>query len=598
MLSSLLLCREVQDGDELTQRELAQRLKTSLGRVNSLIQTAEQYGWLSRKRNGRHLRLTDKGHAKLDEYRVDNAIILAAGFGSRFVPLTYDTPKGLLKVHGQPMLERQIEQLLAVGVSEIYLVVGYMKEAFDYLIDKYGVTLIFNPAYASKNNLASLYLARQHLKNSYILVSDHYLEDNIFHRQEFFSWYCCSQVTGKTLEWYAQATQAGRIEKIIIGGTPSEGLALIGPAFIDSAHAQRFRELLEEHYHRPDSDFEYWEHILVKHINELELWVNDQTGRVWEFENLEELRAYDPSYLLSANSAILDLIAKHFAISPSAITSIEPLKAGMTNQSFLFSVDGQRYVFRQPGAGTEKLINRAYEKRAYECAQETGLPDELVYFDGSSGIKISRYYENARVADPFDDGDLEVSMRLIRRLHDYAIKPPHSFDIERLIVFYRGLAQDLGAIRFADIADVNQKIDRLLHLRQSLAVPEVLCHADPVPTNILFLPDGSNRLIDWEYSGGGDPLMDVAMYAIYSYFDRLRSDLALYLYLGHEPDRQQQARLYLYIALGGFLWSMWTEYKQGLGVEFGDYGMVMYRYAKDYYAIVTNEGFFNDLEGN
>jgi len=81
-------------------------------------------------------------------YKVDNAIFLAAGFGSRFVPITYELPKGLVSVKGEPMIERQIRQLLEKGINEIIIVVGYLKEKFDYLIDKYKVKLVYNPDYS------------------------------------------------------------------------------------------------------------------------------------------------------------------------------------------------------------------------------------------------------------------------------------------------------------------------------------------------------------------------------------------------------------------------------------------------------------------
>lgn len=87
-----------------------------------------------------------------------------------------------------------------------------------------------------------------------------------------------------------------------------------------------------------------------------------------------------------------------------------------------------------------------------------------------------------------------------------------------------------------------------------------------------------------------DPIMDVSMYAIYAQFDRERIELSLDYYLGRKPTPQEQVRLYLYVALGGFLWSMWSEYKQGLGQEFGEYPMIMYRYMKDYFNILENMG--------
>ena len=97
-----------------------------------------------------------------------NAIILAAGKSNRFAPFTYEKPKGLFRVKGEILIERQIEQLQQAGVSEIYIVVGYMKEKFFYLEQKYGVKLIVNNEFGKKGNLYSLYVTREHFNNTFI----------------------------------------------------------------------------------------------------------------------------------------------------------------------------------------------------------------------------------------------------------------------------------------------------------------------------------------------------------------------------------------------------------------------------------------------
>ena len=109
-----------------------------------------------------------------------NAIILAAGKSSRLAPFTYERPKGLFRVKGEILIERQIEQLLSAGIKEIYIVVGYMKEKFFYLEQKYGVCLLVNNTYAAKGNLYSLYVAKEYLKNTYICCADHYFIENPF----------------------------------------------------------------------------------------------------------------------------------------------------------------------------------------------------------------------------------------------------------------------------------------------------------------------------------------------------------------------------------------------------------------------------------
>ena len=118
--------------------------------------------------------------------KVENAIILAAGMGSRMIPLTYEKPKGLIEVRGESMVERQIRQLLAVGIKKILIVTGYLAEQFDFLQEKYAgiVTCIYNPNYESQNNIASLYLVRQYLGDTYLLSADNYYPENIFKGQE------------------------------------------------------------------------------------------------------------------------------------------------------------------------------------------------------------------------------------------------------------------------------------------------------------------------------------------------------------------------------------------------------------------------------
>ncbi len=576
---------ELLDDSGLSQRELARRCRLSLGTVNRTIHYARGEGWLAA--GDPSWSVTEAGLSYLEPYRVKNAIVLAAGFGSRCVPLTYETPKGLLKVKGQPMLERQIEQLLAKGIEEIILVVGYMKEAFDYLIDKYGVQLIFNPDYATANNYASLYQAADYLDNSYILVADNWMEKNIFNPYEPSSWYSCLYFEGETEEWCVETTASGLIKSIHIGG--SDSLALVGPAYFDRAFSARFKPLLEETYGKAYAADYYWENILKDHLDELPMKANIQTGNVHEFENLEELRAYDKSYLNDTRNKIMTYIATQHQVSQGAIQGIEPMKEGLTNQSFKFSIGGEAYVFRQPGEGTDKLINRADEKATYDLLEPLIVTDEVVSFDPESGVRITRYYEGARVADPFSDEDLRVSMEMIKRVHDRRLKVDYHFDIRGKIDYYEGLVQEIGAVRFRDYGQVRVKALALLDLRDRLNIGEVLCHGDYLHANVLFLKHGGVRLIDWEYSGMADPIMDVSMYAIFSDFDRERIDLSLKYYLGREPQEEETLRLYLYVALGGFLWSMWGSFKQKLGLELGDYPMKMYRYMKDFYSLIREK---------
>jgi len=595
--SILLILREIAESGENSpsQRGLSESLDISLGKINALLKEAVKWEMISVENESgeRMYALTDLGRGVLEMFRVDNAILLAAGLGSRFVPFTYETPKGLLEVNGQPMIERQIEQLHQVGITDITIVVGYLKEKFDYLIDKYGVSLVFNPEYAKKNNFVSVYYALDRLKNTYLLVSDHYIENNMFREWEPYSWLSCSYFTGPTNEWGVKTGARDRITRIDTTG--KDEWALNGPAFFMGETSARFAALIKEAYSKPGTDNYYWEDILAENLSDLEIYINRQpAGNVREFENLEELRDFDVSYADETGNTIMRMIAETFGVPQSEITGIQPLKEGMTNQSFVFHVGGESYVFRLPGAGTEALISRGAEKRNYELVAPLELSDELIHFDEKTGIKISRYYDGARVVNAENDDELKRAMELLAKMHGAGIKSDHSFDIAERIDFYEILADGLNAIRFSDYHEVREKANELLAFKERLAIPETLCHIDYVYANILWLPDGSVRVIDWEYSGAADPIIDVAMFSIYSYFTRERADKALSFYLARPPTGEETARLYMYIALAGFLWAIWCQYKQGLGEEFGEYPLIQYRYMKDFYRILKEGGHLDE----
>lgn len=288
-----LICRNILEHPDITQRELAKRLDISLGTANRLINDCLEQGLAVIDSEANKYTLTEKGMALLLPYKVDGALIMAAGFGSRFVPLTFEMPKGLLEVFGERMIERQIKQLHSVGITDITIVVGYLKEKFEYLIDKYQVKLLYNPEYSSKNNLATIYHAREVLRgrNMYILSSDNWLRDNMFHAYECGAWYSTSYMEGNTSEWCVKTNKKGRISSISVGGHDS--YALYGPAFFSREFSMEFLLIIEDYYHRPGTEQFYWENALMEHLQELALFSNPQPeNQVYEFENLEIGRAH------------------------------------------------------------------------------------------------------------------------------------------------------------------------------------------------------------------------------------------------------------------------------------------------------------------
>ncbi len=606
-----LVCRNILEHPQITQRELALAMDVSLGTANRLIRECIEQNLITAADDG-HYQTAPEGMTLLEHYRVDGAVIIAAGFGSRFVPLTFETPKGLLEVFGERMIERQIRQLHEAGITDITIVVGYLKEKFEYLTDKFGVKLLYNKEYSAKNTLATLYHARKAFqgRNMYLLSSDNWMRENMYHAYECGSWYSSVYQEQETSEWCLSFNKKGKIQRVEIGGRGS--WVMYGPVFLEREWSQHFFPVLEAYYSLPGTEQFYWEHVYLELLNgeaarrledagitsiqgipvsrlsaeipQLDLYVNRQaSNQVYEFENLEELRLFDPRYQNHSDNAAMELVSQVFRVPESEIRNITCLKSGMTNKSFLFSVSGSRYICRIPGPGTELLIDRRQEAAVYEAVRPLGITEHVLYFNRNNGYKISEYYENARNCDASVPSDMEPCMELLRQVHQARLTVEHRFDIRERILFYESLCLKYGEIPFEDYAKVKGWMTELMDSLDRMGRPQTLCHIDSVADNFLFLTDGGLRLIDWEYSGMCDPLIDVAMCCIYSYYDEAQTDWLIETYLGRIPDSEERAVVYSYVALGGFLWTLWAVYKSRLGEEFGEYTLIMYRYAKRYY---------------
>lgn len=610
-----LVCRTVLERPGITQRELAALLDVSLGTANGLVKECIQRGYIEENNGaeGNKWALRQAGKELLEPYRVDGALIIAAGFGSRFVPLTFETPKGLLEVFGERMIERQIKQLHEAGVRDITIAVGYLKEKFEYLIDKFDVTLLYNPEYSSKNTLTTIYRARKVLegRNMYVLSSDNWMRENMYHGYECGAWYSSVLQKGETKEWCLSFNKKGRITQVKVGG--KDQWVMYGPAYFSREFSRMFLPVLEAYYKTPGTEQFYWEQVYVDMLegeargrleedrellkaaeeasglpalrwDEIEMDVNRQReDQVYEFENLEELRLFDTKYQRQSDNEAMSLVSSVFQVPESEIHDIRCLKAGMTNKSFLFKVGERHCICRVPGPGTEFLINRREEARVYEVIKPLGITERLLYLNPDTGYKIADYYEGARNALAGDWKDMEKCMEVVRRLHRSGLRVEHSFDIRERIDFYEKLCRSHGGILFEDYDEVRSWMNWLMDTLDGMERPSCLCHIDANVDNFLMLESGEVKLLDWEYAGMCDPAMDISMCAIYSYYGEEEMEKLFCLYLQREPEKEELFALYANAALGGFLWSLWAVYKSVLGDEFGEYTIIMYRYAKKYY---------------
>lgn len=560
----------------INQRVLAEASGHSLGIVNRSIRCLISEGYLDEQ-----IRPTTKAEDEYREKAPENAIILAAGFGMRMVPINTEVPKGLLEVNGEPLIERLIKQLHEVGIRKIQIVVGFMKEKFEYLIDEYDVELVVNEEYASKNNLHSMKLVSDQLSNTYIIPSDIWCDQNPFKRNELYSWYMVSDLVDND-----SAVRVNRkMELVSISGSAG-GNSMIGICYLLKADSQIVRERILALCEDSRYDGAYWEEALYQKNRMMIQAKVVHAQDVVEINTYEQLRDLDRDSNQLKTDA-LTVVSEIFHVKQDEITDITVLKKGMTNRSFLFNCKSGKYIMRIPGEGTDQLINRRQEAEVYQAINGKNICDDIVYINPKNGFKITKFMENARVCDPLNTDDLTRCMDKLREFHKMGLHVDHEFNIFEQIDFYESLWNGEPSI-YKDYQKTKEKVLSLKPYIDMHAGEYVLTHIDAVPDNFLFAGD-EIRLIDWEYAGMQDPHVDVAMFCIYSLYNKRQVDRLINIYFEGKCQVQDRIKIYCYIAACGLLWSNWCEYKRSLGVEFGEYSLRQYRYAKDYYKIVQEE---------
>ena len=558
------------------QRELAESTGHSLGVVNRSIKALKAAGYLNEQTD-----LTERAHALLQDRKPRNAVILAAGVGMRMVPINLMAPKALLEVKGERLIERTIRQLHEAGITDITIVVGFLKEAFEYLIDAYGVDLVVNPEYAQKNNISSLGPVLDRIGNTYIIPCDIWSEENPFHAHELYSWYMVADRPSEE-----SVVRVNRKRELISTQGKEPGNRMIGIAYLLEEEAEYVKRQIRQFSEEERYANAFWEIALYEQDRMIVPARVVSSEKVVEINTYEQLRELD-SESNQLKSEAIHTITEALGCQEKDIKEIEVLKKGMTNRSFVFSVRGRKYIMRIPGEGTDHLIDRKQEADVFRTISGLGLCDDPVYINPDNGYKITRYLEHVRVCDTNRKEDLIRCMHTLRAFHDLHLRVPHSFDLFGQIGFYETLWEGNPSV-YRDYACVKEQVFRLKAFIDSQEKEWTLTHIDAVCDNFLFYkPEGEEeerlQLTDWEYAGMQDPHVDIAMFCIYSLFDKKQCDALINLYFNGSCGDSVRAKIYCYIAACGLLWSNWCEYKRQLGVEFGEYSLRQYRYAKDFY---------------
>lgn len=268
-----------------------------------------------------------------------NAIIMAAGTSSRFVPLSLETPKGLLEVKGEILIERQIRQLIDAGVTDISVVTGYLSEKFAYLKDKFGVCLVHNEDYAKYNNISSLIRVADRLSNTFVCSSDNYFPENVFAADPDDSYYSSLYADGHTTEYCMTTDSNDNIIGVSIGG--KDAWYMVGHVYFSERFSKCFRKLMNEEYADEAVRNGYWEDLYVHNICSLPLMKihRYEPHQIEEFDTIDELRVFDESYIDDTRSHIIKDIAVRLGCKERDFTDFKKItKTGkVQNKGFAFS---------------------------------------------------------------------------------------------------------------------------------------------------------------------------------------------------------------------------------------------------------------------
>ena len=283
---------------------------------------------------------------------------------------------------------------------------------------------------------------------------------------------------------------------------------------------------------------------------------------------------------------ILDIIKSVFNLQNTDIELI-PLKQGMTNNSFIFSINNERYIIRVPGVNTEKIINRHQEYDVYQAIKDEEFVEPVVYIDRDKGYKISKFIENSHTVNPKDWNEINACLKRLKEFHSQSHRVEHYFDVFEHINYYESLMPH--ASKYEDYKEIKKNIESLEPIIENLVKDWTLCHIDAVYDNFLVTENQDVYLIDFEYAAMQDPDLDVAMFIAYSLFNRQEIDRIIDIYFEHQVTSLKRYKIYSYIAIVGLLWSNWCEAKQDQELLNSSYALQQYNYAKTFYQIVFDE---------
>ncbi|MGL5964311.1 MAG: phosphotransferase [Fusobacteriaceae bacterium] len=567
----------------ITQRKLAEKLNISLGKINLNIKKLKLEGFIYKDKG---YYLTEKGKQKLkklEEQKIKTAVILAAGISKDF-----NYPNGFSKIENETLIERSIQILLEIGIEKIYIIIGYKKEYYQKLTQKYSqIILIENLNYKRCASYFSLKILKEYINEAFILLDSDIIyekkalnkiiqstEENII---------LISSESGSKDECFVEIKNNCLIK---MSKDKSELKKIDGEMLgISKLSYLYFKEICSLDVKNTFYSYEYAIADIAKKLPLKTLKLNELVwGEVDTEEQYEDvLKKIYPKIKrneeLEKITEIKNILISVLDIELIDIDEIEIL-GGMTNKNYLVNINKKRYVLRIPGAGTESIINRYSEKINAKEASKIGVDKELIYFNSDTGIKISEYIENAETLNPETSKKIEniqLTSKLLKKLHSSNISFDNKFNIFEEILKYEKLIKNEELfLKYENYFKIRKKIFNFEKILKNNGYKIVSCHIDTVPENFIKNDIGEIYLIDWEYSGMNDPMWDLAAHFLEAKFTFYEEEIFLENYFEKNIKKSDRLRIEIYKVLQDFLWSIWTILKEENGDYFGTYGIDRY----------------------
>lgn len=473
-----------------------------------------------------------------------NAIILCAGRGVRFRPLSLLRPKPLTPIHGVPLLEQTLTLLRRHAVDRITVVTGYMAESFRYLERTFSVELAYNPAFAETNNNSSLALVRDRLQDALIIDGDLFLLDDFLphvrpDRAQFIS-----QPTTHGLEWELQLDETQRV--VGVRKWSPTGYGMVGVSYWTGDAARRLAEELPH-----CAADEYWEDAALRVLPHCPVYATCLPAPfVQEIDTVKD--ALDFSLLT------------HEQVAHQCSVDFTPVKLkGLTNNTWLVrDQEGALRTLRVPGTGTEAFIHREHEPLVLDHLRDLDITPPSRFYPG--GFKTTHFLEKHRIST-FQDLEPRYFKRLaacLHALHSIVHTPQNALSplyIEKEMALYE--------TQSGRMAPIPERAWLVAQARRFDARPQVLCHRDLLLENILVSgAHGADlRLIDFEYAGFTDALWDIASFILEAGLEGTRRE-AFMVACGITDDMEKQ-HLFQMEILVDYIWGLW-----GLVNNYQDYG--------------------------